>query len=342
MNEKFFNANFPKSADGRVSHIGIKRGEIANRIITVGDLNRAKLFLKLLDSDTAIFQRQSHRGFLTITGKYKGVPISIVGIGMGSPMMDFFVREARAIIDGTMIIIRVGTCGGIGKSNSGDVIISKGSFAVTRNYDYPIFENKMIVQDYEVKTKERPYNISKVFYGDEEICNLIQKQLINSGIPNSQIIQGLNATCDSFYSSQGRHDENFEDYNNGLIETIRTKYPEEAESLEMETFMLYYLAKCSTDAPYRSQHKVSNELKKDGEQKIKTSNNTQKGFTSRNSIRAAATMIAISNRKTNETIDPDKLNYLERTVGEAVLKVLLEIGLDEEHIGDDCVWNLKV
>ncbi|RIB13356.1 nucleoside phosphorylase domain-containing protein [Gigaspora rosea] len=350
MSEKFFNANFPKSADGRVSHIGIKRGEIANRIITVGDLDRAKLFLKLLDSDTAIFQRQSHRGFLTITGKYKGVPVSIVGIGMGLSMMDFFVREARAIIDGTMIIIRVGTCGTIGKSNPGDVIISEGSFAVTRNYDYPIFENKMIMQDYEIKTKERPYNMSKVFYGDEEICNLvitfffakkkknsyysfltnnvisyslkIRKQLINSGIPNSQVIQGLNATCDSFYSSQGRHDENFEDYNKGLIESIRTKYPEETESLEMETFMLYYLAKCSTDAPYRSQHKVR--------------------FNSRNSIRAAATMIGIFNRKTNETIDPDKLNYLERTVGEAVLKVLLEIGLDEEHIGDDCVWNLKV
>ncbi|RIB01629.1 nucleoside phosphorylase domain-containing protein [Gigaspora rosea] len=294
MNEKFFNANFPKSADGRVSHIGIKRGEIANRIITVGDLNRAKLFLKLLDSDTAIFQRQSHRGFLTITGKYKGVPISIVGIGMGLSMMDFFVREARAIIDGTMIIIRIGTSGAIGKSNPGDVIISEGSFAVTRNYDYPIFENKMIIQDYEIKTKEQPYNMSKVFYGDKEICNLIRKQLINSGIPNSQVIQGLNASCDSFYSSQGRHDENFEDYNKGLIESIRTKYPEEVESLEMETFMLYYLAKCSTDAPYRSQHKVSNELKKDGDQKIKTSNNTlmtKKGFNSRNSIRAAANKI---------------------------------------------------
>ncbi|CAG8463912.1 16838_t:CDS:2 [Dentiscutata erythropus] len=341
MKEKFFNANFPKSADGRVFHVGIKRGEIANRIITVGDLNRAKLFLRLLDSDTPIFQRESHRGFITITGKYKGVPISIVGIGMGLSMMDFFVRETRAVIDGTMIIIRLGTCGSIGNANSGDVVISEGSFAVTRNYNYPIFENKKIIQDYETKTKEQPYNISKVFYGDKEICSLIRKQLIISGIPGSQIVQGLNATSDSFYSSQGRYDENFEDYNKGLIESIRTKYPE-AESFEMETFMLYYLAKCSTDAPYR---KVSNELKKEGKQKTKISNDTlttQKGFNSRNSIRAAAIMIVILNRNKNEMIDPDKVNYLERTVGEAVLKGLLEIELDEEHIGDDCVWNLKV
>ncbi|CAG8598652.1 24469_t:CDS:2 [Cetraspora pellucida] len=310
------NANFPKTVEGQVFHVGIKRGEM-------GDLSRAKLLSRWLDADTPIFQRESRRGFLTITGKYKGVPVSIVGIGMGLSMMDFFVREARAVVDGSMIIIRFGTCGTIGKATAGDVVIPEGSFVVTKNYDYPIFENKEIaVQDYEIKTKEQPYNISKVIYGDKEIRGLIQKQLLNSGIPQNQIFQGLNATCDSFYSSQGRLDKNFVDHNKELFKSICTKYPD-AESLEMETFMLFYLAKCSTDAPYRFQRKANNEQ--------------------RNSIRAAATAVVISNRKTNEFVDPDRLDDLVKIVGEAVLKVLLEIELDEVHFEDDeCVWNSKI
>ena len=48
----------------------------------------------------------SERGFLTITGRYKDVPISIVSIGMGYPNMDFFVREARESLIGNMVIIR--------------------------------------------------------------------------------------------------------------------------------------------------------------------------------------------------------------------------------------------
>ncbi|CAG8726662.1 27999_t:CDS:2, partial [Racocetra persica] len=306
---KFLNDNFPKSAEGRVFHIGLKPGEIANRIIAVGDLSRAKLFLRWLDADTPIFKLKSRRGFLTITGKYKGVPVSIAGIRMGLPMMDFFVREARSIIDGPMIIIRLETCGAIGKATGGDVIIAEGSFLVTRNYDYLTFESKETIiqdcernnQDYEIRMKEQPYSISEVIYDDKDICNLIRKQLINSGISNSQVFQGLNETTDSFYSSQGRLDENFVDYNKELIKSICIKYPE-VGSLEMETFMLYFLAKCSTDAPYRSHRKVSNELKK--EQKTKT------------------------------WVDPDRASYLERIVGEAVLKALIEVKLDEEHIGD--------
>ena len=33
-----------------------------------------------------------------LTGTYKGVPVSIVSIGMGAPNMDFFVREGREVL----------------------------------------------------------------------------------------------------------------------------------------------------------------------------------------------------------------------------------------------------
>jgi purine-nucleoside phosphorylase len=58
----------------------------------------------------AVLEVRSERGFLTLTGTYKSVPISIISIGMGAPNMDFFVREGREILDEAgqdeMVIIR--------------------------------------------------------------------------------------------------------------------------------------------------------------------------------------------------------------------------------------------
>lgn len=35
----------------------------------------------------------------------------MIGFLQGTPMMDFFVREARAVVRGPMTIVRFGTCG---------------------------------------------------------------------------------------------------------------------------------------------------------------------------------------------------------------------------------------
>ena len=61
---------------------------------------------ELVTMGLPFFVHLSHRGFLTITGEFKGTPVSIVAIGMGLPMMDFFVRECRAVIKGPMVVIR--------------------------------------------------------------------------------------------------------------------------------------------------------------------------------------------------------------------------------------------
>lgn len=41
-------------------------------------------------------------------------------------MMDFFVRESRAVIDGPMAVIRFGTCGGLSKlAPTGSIVVSR-------------------------------------------------------------------------------------------------------------------------------------------------------------------------------------------------------------------------
>lgn len=44
---------------------------------------------------------------MTITGRFKGVPLSILSVGMGSPNVDFFIREVRECLSGDMIVIRL-------------------------------------------------------------------------------------------------------------------------------------------------------------------------------------------------------------------------------------------
>ncbi len=81
------NANFPVDSEKRTYHVGTKAGETANRIITVGDLQRARKIGTLLDKDKVKVEILSKRGFLTITGYFKGEKVSIVAIGMVSSFL---------------------------------------------------------------------------------------------------------------------------------------------------------------------------------------------------------------------------------------------------------------
>jgi uridine phosphorylase len=53
---------------------------VANRILTVGDKKRAlNIAAHLTDPSEVI---ESSRGFVTISGTFEGIPVSIVAIGM--------------------------------------------------------------------------------------------------------------------------------------------------------------------------------------------------------------------------------------------------------------------
>lgn len=64
-------ANFPTDSEGRTYHLGTKRGEVANRILSVGSEKRALMLAEYLEPAApgrGLFMLESSRGFLTITG----------------------------------------------------------------------------------------------------------------------------------------------------------------------------------------------------------------------------------------------------------------------------------
>jgi len=117
----------PTDSQGRTYHVSTAPGQTTNRILTVGDPARLHRVAKHLDEWPEPFERVSQRGYTTVTGRYKGVPVSLIAIGMGSlysldsaatinadgeklstgvAMTDFFVREVRAVVQGELAIIR--------------------------------------------------------------------------------------------------------------------------------------------------------------------------------------------------------------------------------------------
>ncbi|CAG8460215.1 2226_t:CDS:2 [Dentiscutata heterogama] len=204
---------------------------------------------ELLDRTPKHFVFESNKGFLTITGRYKSVPVSIVSIIMGSVMMDFFIREVRQIITGEIIIIRFGSCGSIGTPTIGNILVPYGAFSVTRNYDY--FIHGVDTND-AMPIVDSPYYISKVAYADEELNYLLQSELSAAFYP-SLIYTCLSACSDSFYSSQGRIDPYFLDDNQELIPSIFEKY-DDAHIVDMQSFMLFHLANTCRYTSYSKDH----------------------------------------------------------------------------------------
>lgn len=133
--------------------VHIERCLIISTQLTVGSSSRAEKLAAFLDDKPKPFILSSERGFVTITGRCRGVPISIVSIGMGFPNMDFFVREMRETISGDMIVIRLiripllcslskvemerlGSCGAVADLPVSSVVVPEACVQISRNVDF--------------------------------------------------------------------------------------------------------------------------------------------------------------------------------------------------------------
>ena len=139
---------------------------------------------------------------------------------------------------------RFGTCGGISpEARAGSIVVaSKGAGFITRNVDAFAY-NYDGSSDASSCAAEVKYRTSRVAPPCAELSALVTARLVEA-LGAEVVVEGTNVTADSFYSTQGRIDPNFDDANHSVVETIRAAYPD-AKSLEMESFMLLHLAKCS-------------------------------------------------------------------------------------------------
>ncbi len=118
-------------------HISAAPGDFAEAVLLPGDPLRAKHIaenhLEAAREVTAV------RNMLGFTGGYKGLPVSVMGTGMGVPSASIYAHELVTEY-GVKTLVRVGSCGGIApEAKLRDVILAVGactdSLVNRRRYD---------------------------------------------------------------------------------------------------------------------------------------------------------------------------------------------------------------
>ncbi len=93
------------------NHIGAleaAKGAIAESVLLPGDPLRAKYIAENFLEEPKLYNEV--RGMLGFTGRYKGVPVSVQGTGMGMPSMGIYSWELMESY-GVQKLVRVGTAG---------------------------------------------------------------------------------------------------------------------------------------------------------------------------------------------------------------------------------------
>ncbi len=115
----------PKNARGRFYHLDCAPGEIAPYILTCGDPDRARLIARRL---TRVDMRRKNREFLTYTGSYKDIPVSVMATGIGAPASAIAIVEAANCVT-PLTFIRLGTCGALQEDIAvGDLVITASAW----------------------------------------------------------------------------------------------------------------------------------------------------------------------------------------------------------------------
>lgn len=106
-------------------HIEAKPGDYAKTVLMPGDPLRAKFVAETFLTDAV--QVNGVRGMLGFTGKYKGVPVSVQGSGMGIPSIGIYSYELFHFYD-VENIIRIGTAGSLQPElHIGDIVLAQGA-----------------------------------------------------------------------------------------------------------------------------------------------------------------------------------------------------------------------
>lgn len=108
-------------------HIRAEKGDFAKVVIMPGDPLRAKRMAeKYLDDLRLVTDVRNMFGY---TGTYKGVPVSIMGSGMGIPSIGIYSYELFTMFD-VDVIIRVGSTGSyVSDFELNDVVLAESAWS---------------------------------------------------------------------------------------------------------------------------------------------------------------------------------------------------------------------
>lgn len=235
--------------NGSVYHLGLFPEEIAERIILVGDPNRADMIASFFDKITV---KKENREIFSRTGTYKGKEITVLSTGMGPDNIDIVVNELDVLANfdlqkkeikstlRSLTLVRIGTSGALQSDISvGSFVFS--SYAVGLDGVLQFYANSEQVRELAIEQAFKqhtdwPYEWPEpyIVQADEELFQRLSHDYTS----------GMTVTAGGFYGPQGRQlrlpvrHPQF----NELVSTFRWK-DLRCTNYEMETSALYGLSK---------------------------------------------------------------------------------------------------
>lgn len=243
MAELYKDTNWISHKDGSIYHLKLLPGELAEKIITVGDPQRVQQVSNYFDS---ILTHKQYREFTTVTGILDSQKISVVSTGIGVDNVDIVINEIDYLFNGTALqnrnnddfktltFIRLGTSGAIQET------IPLDSLLISRQ----AIHRSSFLSHYPCDAIRRIRGISALD-GDPEIpvysCPCDEALLAHFRC--SDFMEGTTMTCDGFYVPQGRF--NRLSTNNHLKAWKELTHEDfgNISNLEMETAGIYGLSK---------------------------------------------------------------------------------------------------
>ncbi|KFG58043.1 phosphorylase family protein [Toxoplasma gondii RUB] len=223
---------------GHVYHLGVRRGDVYPRILTVGHTARADFLAdSLLEAKRSRLSLTSSRFFKVHSGYYKGTKVSIIATGMGAPMIELLMREVSYITDGPLAVVRLGTCSLLNpRLRPGCLVVATKGVMGCYN-DYTFFDGSM--EDGACLKGVSPYVITRPCAPDHELSNRIVENISKAVDDPSLLHLGLHASAENFYACQGHVDNLFNDRNEKLIDQLLSHG---VDSMDMESHQLLHLA----------------------------------------------------------------------------------------------------
>ena len=234
--------------DGKIYHLGVGPGDLAETIILVGDQKRVDLVGSFFEE---VNFKTQNREFVSLTGVYRGKPMSVVSTGIGTDNVDIVLNEIDAVFNidlekrteksqkTSIDFVRIGTCGALHKDiEPGSRIISKyaiGLDGVANFYemDFTADERDALDAFLQITNWPQKLNYPYIKRSSDRLRNTLREGME----------EGVTTTANGFYGPQGRALRlplSIPDFKEGL-----RKYSWDsarATNLEMETSALYALS----------------------------------------------------------------------------------------------------
>jgi uridine phosphorylase len=234
--------------NGKIYHLGIGPGDLAETIILVGDQNRVELVGSFFDEVTF---RVQNREFCSLTGVYKGKKLSVVSTGIGTDNVDIVLNEIDAVFNIDMVnrtensekvsldFVRIGTCGALQEDlDPGSYVLSRyaiGLDGVANFYNIPYTTDEQDALAAFIAESNWGENLNTPYIkkSSDRLTTILEKGMES----------GVTTTANGFYGPQGRAIRiplSVPDFKENLRKFNWNEY--RTTNLEMETSALYALS----------------------------------------------------------------------------------------------------